>query len=104
MSCVYVYLLINLFFTDDPSEFWGKIAKEFHWKVEPIKEDFLKYNFNVNDGPIKIEWMKGAKLNICYNTLGKNYDQFVLNSSRFRQAEVVQFHETKVLSNKTIYK
>ena len=75
MGCVYVYLLINLFFTDDPSEFWGKIAKEFHWKVEPIKEDFLKYNFNVNDGPIKIEWMKGAKLNICYNTLDRHLEK-----------------------------
>jgi acetyl-CoA synthetase len=56
---------------DDPFLFWSQIAKEFHWKVEPTKDGFLDYNFNVNDGPIKIEWMKGAKLNICYNTLDR---------------------------------
>ena len=39
---------------DDPYQFWGQIAKEFHWKKEPTKEDFLNYNFNVNDGPIKV--------------------------------------------------
>ena len=39
---------------DDPYQFWGQIAKEFHWKVEPTKEDFVNYNFNVNDGPIKV--------------------------------------------------
>ena len=49
---------------DDPAGFWGEIAERFHWKVPPSKEQFLSYNFNVNDGPIKIEWMKGAKLNI----------------------------------------
>ena len=39
---------------DDPYQFWGQIAKEFHWKIEPTKEDFLNYNFNMNDGPIKV--------------------------------------------------
>ena len=39
---------------DDPYQFWGQIAKEFHWKKEPTKEDFVNYNFNVNDGPIKV--------------------------------------------------
>ena len=39
---------------DDPYQFWGQIAKEFHWKIEPTKEDFVNYNFNVNDGPIKV--------------------------------------------------
>jgi len=60
---------------EDPAQFWGQIAKDFHWKVEPNKEDFLKYNFNVKDGPIKIEWMKGAKLNICYNTLDRHLEK-----------------------------
>lgn len=68
---------------DDPYQFWSQIAKEFHWKEEPKKEDFLNYNFNVNDGPIKIEWMKGAKLNICYNTLDKHLE---------KRADQVAFH------------
>ena len=33
--------------------------------------EFMKYNFNVKDAPIKIEWMCGAQTNICYNALGK---------------------------------
>ena len=60
---------------DDPAGFWGEIAEEFHWKVPASKEQFLSYNFNVNDGPIKIEWMKGAKLNICYNTLDRHLEK-----------------------------
>ena len=60
---------------DDPAGFWGEIAERFHWKVPPSKEQFLSYNFNVNDGPIKIEWMKGAKLNICYNTLDRHLEK-----------------------------
>ena len=68
---MYIFLKIS----EDPSLFWGQIAKDFHWKVEPTKEDFLKYNFNINAGPIKIEWMKGSKLNICYNTLDKHLEK-----------------------------
>lgn len=68
---------------DDPYQFWGQIAKEFHWKKEPTKEDFVNYNFNVNDGPIKIEWMKGSKLNICYNTLDRHLE---------KRASQVAFH------------
>ena len=33
--------------------------------------EFMKYNFNVKDAPIKIEWMCGAQTNICYNALGR---------------------------------
>ena len=32
--------------------------------------EFMKYNFNVKESPIKIEWMCGAQTNICYNALG----------------------------------
>ena len=35
----------------------------------------MKYNFNVNDGEIKIEWMKDAKLNICYNALDRQLEK-----------------------------
>ena len=32
--------------------------------------EFMKYNFNVSEAPVKIEWMCGAQTNICYNALG----------------------------------
>ena len=49
--------------------------QEFHWNEVPTKENFLKYNFNVNDGEIKIEWMKDGKLNICYNALDRHIEK-----------------------------
>uniref|UniRef100_A0A803Y824 Propionate--CoA ligase n=1 Tax=Meleagris gallopavo TaxID=9103 RepID=A0A803Y824_MELGA len=52
-------------------EFWGDVAKEFYWK-EQHSGPFLRYNFDVTKGKIFIEWMKGAKTNICYNLLDRN--------------------------------
>ena len=60
---------------EDPYAFWSEIAGQFHWKTPPTKENFLNYNFNVKDGPIKIEWMKDGKLNICYNTLDRHLEK-----------------------------
>jgi acetyl-CoA synthetase len=34
----------------------------------------MRYNFDINKGPIKIEWMVGAQTNICYNALDRNVD------------------------------
>lgn len=50
----------------DPAAFWGKIAEEFQW----IKkwDSVLEWNF---DEP-KIEWFKGAKLNITENALDRH--------------------------------
>ena len=39
---------------EDPATFWGEIAAKFHWKMPPTKENFLSYNFNVNNGPIEV--------------------------------------------------
>ena len=36
--------------------------------------EFMKYNFDLKKGPIKIEWMKGAKTNISYNCLDRNVE------------------------------
>jgi len=61
---------------DDPKKFWSKICEQFYWK-SPIPEDpseFMRYNFDLRKGPIKIEWMVGAKTNICYNALDRNVD------------------------------
>eukprot|EP00076_Gallus_gallus_P028567 XP_015152277.1 acetyl-coenzyme A synthetase, cytoplasmic isoform X3 [Gallus gallus] len=56
---------------EEPQEFWGDIAKEFYWKQQH-SGPFLRYNFDVTKGKIFIEWMKGAKTNICYNLLDRN--------------------------------
>jgi len=61
---------------EQPHTFWGRIAEQFFWK-KPIPKDldgFMKYNFNVKEGPIKIEWMCGAQTNICYNALDRNVE------------------------------
>jgi len=61
---------------EEPNKFWGRIAEQFFWKkpVPTDLNDFMKYNFNVKDGPIKIEWMCGAQTNICYNALDRNVE------------------------------
>ncbi|XP_023330086.1 acetyl-coenzyme A synthetase isoform X2 [Eurytemora carolleeae] len=59
-----------------PHKFWGNIAEQFFWKT-PVPDDlseFMKYNFNVSESPIKIEWMCGAQTNICYNALDRNVE------------------------------
>lgn len=55
-----------------PAEFWGEIAKDFYWKKPPSLDNFLEYNFDVNNGPISIKWMQGAVTNVCYNMLDRN--------------------------------
>ena len=89
---------------EDPASFWGEIAEKFHWKMSPTKDNFLSYNFNVNNGPIEvseliflislnalsyvihphnpfwslilqIKWMCDGKLNICYNALDRHLDK-----------------------------
>ena len=57
---------------DDPAGFWGEIVEQFYWKTPPNKDNFLSYNFDATKGPIKIEWMKGAVTNICYNVLDRH--------------------------------
>ncbi|XP_024998191.2 acetyl-coenzyme A synthetase, cytoplasmic isoform X1 [Gallus gallus] len=59
---------------EEPQEFWGDIAKEFYWKQQH-SGPFLRYNFDVTKGKIFIEWMKGAKTNICYNLLDRNVSE-----------------------------
>lgn len=57
-----------------PVRFWKKISEQFYWKVAPGDEDFLQYNFNLKNGPIKIEWMRDAKTNLCYNCLDRHLE------------------------------
>jgi len=61
---------------DDPKKFWSRICKQFYWKKQPSEDpaEFMRYNFDKNKGPIKIEWMMGAQTNICYNALDRNVE------------------------------
>merc|ERR1719466_36558 len=34
--------------------------------------EFMRYNFGIGKGPIKIEWMVGAQTTICHNALDRN--------------------------------
>ncbi|TKB96716.1 acetate--CoA ligase [Pedobacter cryophilus] len=51
---------------DEPEEFWAEIASHFHWRKKWDK--VLEWNF---EEP-KIEWFKGAKLNITENCLDRH--------------------------------
>lgn len=51
---------------DNPEGFWGEIASEFQWKKPWDK--VLEWNFSEP----KIEWFKGAKLNITENILDRH--------------------------------
>ncbi len=53
---------------DDPETFWGNIASHFLWKRRWDK--VLEWNFTEP----KIEWFKGAKLNITENCLDRNLE------------------------------
>lgn len=59
---------------EDPEGFWGDIAEDFYWKSSHEGE-MIKYNFDVNNGPIEIKFMEGAKTNISYNALDRNVVQ-----------------------------
>ena len=55
----------------NPEQFWGKIAKEFHF-AQNVTGKFYDYNFDVNKGNIFIKWLEGAKTNICYNCVDRH--------------------------------
>ena len=57
---------------DDPEGFWTEVADEFHWysKWETVR----RYNYDRRDGPILIEWFKGAKTNVCYNCVDRHLE------------------------------
>jgi acetyl-CoA synthetase len=57
---------------EDPESFWAEEADKFVWfkKWDQVR----KYNYNVNDGPISIEWFKGGKTNITTNCLDRHLE------------------------------
>ena len=54
---------------DDPEGFWGEIAENFQWKKKWDK--VLEWNFTEP----KIEWFKGAKLNITENCIDRHLEK-----------------------------
>ncbi|AXI24349.1 acetate--CoA ligase [Cardinium endosymbiont of Sogatella furcifera] len=65
------YLKIYNASIEDPIQFWEKIATEFFWKKNPTRP-FLRYNFDLQKGPIFTKWMEGALTNICYNLVDRH--------------------------------
>ncbi len=55
---------------DDPAEFWSTIAEHFTWK----KKWHTTLNWNFKEP--KIEWFKGAKLNITENCLDRHLEKY----------------------------
>jgi acetyl-CoA synthetase len=54
----------------DPESFWGDIAENFSWRKK--WDRVLEWNFKEP----KIEWFKGAKLNITENCLDRHLEKF----------------------------
>ncbi len=57
---------------EDPDGFWSEIAEDFYWYSK--WEQVCGYNYDRRDGPISIEWFKGAKTNVCYNCVDRHLE------------------------------
>lgn len=55
---------------DDPADFWAGIAEHFQWKQK--WDNVLDWNFKEP----KVEWFKGAKLNITENCLDRHLEKY----------------------------
>ena len=55
---------------DDPAGFWAGIAEHFQWKRK--WDNVLDWNFKEP----KVEWFKGAKLNITENCLDRHLEKY----------------------------
>lgn len=56
---------------ENVEQFWREMSSDFYFKTGP-KEQFLKYNFDIRQGPIEIKWLEGATTNVCYNMLDRH--------------------------------
>jgi acetyl-CoA synthetase len=65
----------------DPEAFWAEKAAEFHWfkKWDSVRS----YNYDMDKGPISVEWFEGGKTNIVYNCLDRHLE------SRADQAAII---------------
>jgi len=53
---------------NNPDKFWTDFSKNFYFEKEH-KGNLFDYNFDVEKGPIHINFMKDAMTNVCYNCL-----------------------------------
>ncbi|OUU36779.1 MAG: acetate--CoA ligase [Verrucomicrobia bacterium TMED56] len=56
----------------DPKDFWAEVAEDFHWFSK--WEEVSNYNYDRRQGPISVEWFKGAKTNVCYNCVDRHLE------------------------------
>lgn len=56
-----------------PGEFWTNVARDFYWTTPlPVNESkILNYNFDINAGTIRVEFLKDVRTNITYNLLDR---------------------------------
>ena len=56
----------------DPDAFWAEQAGQFHWfkKWDAVRE----YNYDMDAGPVSIEWFSGGKTNVAYNCLDRHLE------------------------------
>ncbi|CAM6025844.1 unnamed protein product [Sphagnum balticum] len=61
---------------ENPDGFWADIASHFYWKTKWQSEDgkIHSANMDVRNGQVAIEWFKGGKTNICYNSLDRHVE------------------------------
>ncbi|EGD79744.1 acetyl-coenzyme A synthetase [Salpingoeca rosetta] len=57
---------------ENPEAFWTRIAEQFHW--EKKWDEFHSWNYDREQGPVKISWFKGGLTNICYNVLDRHVE------------------------------
>ena len=57
---------------EDPDGFWSAVADDFHWYSQ--WDQVRGYNYDRREGPISIEWFKGAKTNVCYNCVDRHLE------------------------------
>jgi acetyl-CoA synthetase len=55
---------------DNPQAFWSDISAGFHW--ETPWHTLNNVNFDLDQGPIKIEWFVGGKTNLSYNCVDRH--------------------------------
>ncbi|GAA6081487.1 acyl-CoA synthetase short chain family member 2 like isoform X1, partial [Tachysurus ichikawai] len=57
--------------TEDPEEFWREVAQDFYL-YKPLTGQMLQYNFDMTKDQVYINFMEGAKTNMCYSVLDHN--------------------------------
>jgi acetyl-CoA synthetase len=56
----------------DPDAFWAEKASEYHWfkKWDTVR----RFNYDVREGDVDINWFEGGQTNIAYNCLDRHLD------------------------------